>query len=114
MTIALSAALASAGYQNIWPLFGAANQLVAVPAFMACAVWFKHVGRNNKMFLIPMAFMLVATMSSLVISFTTNVSKLMAGTGVMGKEGLQCVIIVPLIVLALIITFEGYKELKKA
>ena len=113
VTIVLSAALAGAGYQNIWPLFGAANQLVAVPAFMACAVWFKHIGRNNKMFLIPMAFMLVATMSSLVISFTTNVSKLMAGTGVMGKEGLQCVIIVPLIVLALIITAEGFKELKK-
>lgn len=116
ITIGLSAALTGAGYQNIWPLFGAANQLVAVPAFLACAVWFKHIGRNNKMFLAPMFFMLAATMCSLVLSFYGNVMKLMAGTGAMGKEGLQCVIIVPVIILALIITYDGLKELyaKKA
>lgn len=27
--------LCLAGYQKVWPLFGAANQLVAVPAFLA-------------------------------------------------------------------------------
>lgn len=112
ITIALSAALAGAGYQNIWPLFGAANQMVAVPAFLACAVWFKHIGRNNRMFLAPMFFMLAATMSSLVISFVNNVNKLTAGTGVMAKEGLQCAIIVPVIVLALIITADGLKALR--
>ena len=108
----LSALLAGAGYQNIWPLFGAANQLVAVPAFLACAVWFKHIGRNNKMFMAPMFFMLAATMSSLVISFYNNMMKLMQGTGALGKEGLQCVIIVPVVVLALIITYDGLKALK--
>ncbi|MCI6268738.1 MAG: carbon starvation protein A, partial [Clostridiales bacterium] len=96
----------------IWPLFGAANQLVAVPAFLACAVWFKHIGRSNRMFLFPMFFMLAATMSSLALSFYGNVMKLMAGTGVLVKEGLQCVIIVPVVVLALIITFDGLKALK--
>lgn len=112
VTVVLSAALAGAGYQNIWPLFGAANQLVAVPAFLACAVWFKHIGRNNKMFIAPMFFMLAATLCSLALSFYTNVVKLTAGTGAMGKEGLQCVIIVPLIVLALIITVDGLKALR--
>ena len=113
ITVGLSALLAGAGYQNIWPLFGAANQLVAVPAFLACAVWFKHIGRNNKMFIAPMFFMLAATMCSLVLSFYNNVMKLMMGTGALGKEGLQCVIIVPVIVLALIITADGLKELRK-
>ena len=112
ITVVLSALLAGAGYQNIWPLFGAANQLVAVPAFLACAVWFKHIGRNNKMFMAPMFFMLAATMSSLVISFYNNMMKLMQGTGALGKEGLQCVIIVPVVVLALIITYDGLKALK--
>lgn len=112
ITIGLSAALTGAGYQNIWPLFGAANQLVAVPAFLACAVWFKHIGRSNRMFLFPMFFMLAATMSSLALSFYGNVMKLMAGTGVLVKEGLQCVIIVPVVILALIITFDGLKALK--
>ena len=113
ITVVLSAALASAGYQKIWPLFGAANQLVAVPAFLACSVWFKHMGKNNKMFLIPMFFMLAATMTSLVMSFCTNVSLLMAGTGAFGKEGLQCIIIVPVIILAIILVIDGLKELLK-
>ena len=113
ITVVLSAILARAGYQKIWPLFGAANQLVAVPAFLACAVWFKHMGKNNKMFLIPMFFMLAATMTSLVMSFCTNVSLLMAGTGAFGKEGLQCIIIVPVIILAIILVIDGLKELLK-
>ncbi len=111
VTVVLSWALASAGYQNIWPLFGAANQLVAVPAFLACSVWFKHIGRNNKMFLAPMFFMLAATLSSLCLTFYNNMMKLVAGTGMMGKEGLQCGIIVVLVVLAVIITIDGLKEL---
>ena len=113
ITVVLSALLARAGYANIWPLFGAANQLVAVPAFLACAVWFKHIGRDNRMFLAPMAFMLVATMSSLLISFFNNVMKLMNATGTFGKEGLQCIIIVPLIICAVIITIDGVKELRR-
>ncbi len=113
ITCVLSFVLARAGYQNIWPLFGAANQLVAVPAFMACAVWFKHMGKTNKMFIYPMWFMLAATMTSLVMSLTTNIQKLMAGTGAMGKEGLQCFIIVPVIILAIILVIDGVKELRK-
>ncbi|MCI6967216.1 carbon starvation protein A [bacterium] len=112
ITICLSAALTGAGYQNIWPLFGAANQLVAVPAFLACAVWFKHIGRSNKMFLFPMFFMLAATMCSLVLSFYNNVMKLVAGTGMLAREGLQCVIIIPVVILALIITVDGLKALR--
>ena len=83
-----------------------------MPAFLACAVWFKHIGRSNKMFLFPMFFMLAATMSSLALSFCNNVMKLTAGTGVFAKEGLQCVIIIPVVILALIITVDGLKALK--
>ncbi|MCQ2437956.1 MAG: carbon starvation protein A [Clostridia bacterium] len=113
VTIGLSFLLMQAGYSNIWPLFGAANQLVSVPAFMALAVWFKHMGKGNKMFLIPMFFMMVATLSSLGLSFYNNVMKLSAGTGIFAKEGLQCIIIVPLIILAIIIVVDGLKELAK-
>ena len=59
----------------------------------------------------PMIFMLLATVSSLVLSFKNNVAKLIAGTGVIYKEGLQCVIIVPIVVLAVILVIEGGKVL---
>lgn len=103
--------LCLAGYQNVWPLFGACNQLVAVPAFLAIAVYLGRKGRRNKMLYFPMIFMLCATISSLALSFKNNVVKLMNGTGTIITEGLQCVIIVPIVVLAIVLVLEGGKVL---
>lgn len=100
-----------AGYQNVWPLFGACNQLVAVPAFLCLATYLKRKGKNEKMLYIPMVFMLCATLTSLTTSFITNVGKLAAGTGALMKEGLQTIIIVPIFVLAVILVIEGAKTL---
>lgn len=103
--------LCLAGYQNVWPLFGACNQLVAVPAFLAVAVYLGKKGKNNKMLYFPMIFMLCATVCSLILSFKNNVIALVAGTGSIIKEGLQCVIIVPIVVLAIVLVIEGGKIL---
>lgn len=103
--------LCLAGYQKVWPLFGACNQLVAVPAFLAVAVYLARRGKNNKMLYIPIVFMLCATMSSLVLTFKNNVARLMSGEGQAFVEGLQCVIIVPIAVLAVILVIEAGKVL---
>ena len=47
----------------------------------------------------------------MTFSFKNNVLKLMDGTGAIYKEGLQCVIIVPIVVLAIILVIEGGKVL---
>lgn len=110
--------LCLAGYTKVWPLFGAANQLVAVPAFLAIAAYLKKIGRNNKMLYIPIVFMAVATISSLILTFKNNVLGIMGGaTGTaLFTEVLQCVIIVPLVILAIILIVDGSKVLfgKKA
>jgi len=111
ITVILGGLLCLGGYQNIWPLFGACNQLVAVPAFLGMAVWLSRKGRNNKMLYFPMVFMLAACLSSLVLSFKANIMKFQAGTAVLIKEGLQCVVIVPIFVLAVILVIEGTKVL---
>ncbi|NLL79995.1 MAG: carbon starvation protein A [Clostridiales bacterium] len=103
--------LCLAGYSKVWPLFGACNQLVSVPAFLALAVYLARKGKNNKMLYFPMIFMLCATLSSLVLSFKNNIMKLVAGEGKVFVEGLQCVIIVPIVVLAVILVIEGGKVL---
>ena len=110
ITIACSALLTIAGYQKIWALFGA-NQLVSVPAFLAVACWLKKIGRNNKMFYFPMFFMLAATLSTLVLTFKNNIIKLTGGEGQMLVEGLQCLLIVPIVVLAVIMAIDGLKTL---
>ncbi len=111
--------LCLAGYTKVWPLFGAANQLVAVPAFLALAAYLKKIGRNNKMLYIPIAFMAVATISSLVLTFKNNLGLIMGGgldSTAMFTNVLQCVIIVPLVILAVILIVDGSKVLfgKKA
>lgn len=111
VTVVFGGVLCLSGYTNIWPLFGACNQLVAVPAFLAAAVWLARSGRNNKMLYFPMIFMLAATLTSLVISFKDNLAKFSAGTASFAKEGLQCIIIVPIFVLAIMLVIEGGKVL---
>ncbi|MEG1774738.1 MAG: carbon starvation CstA 5TM domain-containing protein, partial [Oscillospiraceae bacterium] len=111
ITVAIGGAMALGGYANIWPLFGAANQLLAALALLAVAAWLGNVGKNNKMFLFPMGFMLVATLSSLVITFMNNVKKLMGGTGAIGKEGLQVLFVVLLVALAINLAIEGIRTL---
>ncbi len=111
ITVALGGVLCLGGYQNIWPLFGACNQLVAVPAFLGLAVWLSKKGKNNKMLYFPMVFMLAACLSSLALSFKSNLMKFQTGDAILIREGLQCIIIVPIFILAVILVIEGSKVL---
>lgn len=105
--------LCLAGYSKVWPLFGAANQLVAVPAFLALAAYLKKKGKNNKMLYIPIVFMSIATITSLVISFKNNILAIMGGLEgtALFTSVLQSVIIVPLVILAIILIIDGGKVL---
>ena len=113
VTVAGALLLCVAGYTKIWPLFGACNQLVAVPAFLAIATYLKKIGKNNKMLYIPIVFMSIATLTSLVMSFINNTKSIMGGaTGAtLFTNILQDVIIVPIFVLAIILIVEGGKVL---
>ncbi|WP_300620754.1 carbon starvation protein A [uncultured Fusobacterium sp.] len=111
ITVGIGAILCLGGYQNIWPLFGACNQLVAVPCFLGVSVWLAKKGKKNFMLLIPMFFMLFATMSSLLISFKTNLLLLLSGEGKIAVQGLQVVVSLPIFILALVLVVEGMKIL---
>lgn len=112
VTVIIGGIMAAGGYAKIWPLFGSANQLLAALALLAVAAWLGNIGKNNRMFIFPMVFMLVATLSALVITFVKNVSALSAGTGTISKEGLQIFFIILLVVLAVDLTLEGVKTLR--
>ena len=73
ITVVLGVGLGMTGYSKIWPLFGAANQLLAGLALLTVCAWLGNIGRNNKMFYIPMVFMLVVTLTSLFQTVTARV-----------------------------------------
>ena len=114
ITVVLGVALGMTGYANIWPLFGAANQLLAALGLLAVAAWLGKMGKNNRMFLLPMAFMLVVTIVSLCQTIVTNVksaaSEGAAGTGWMWtRAGIGTL----LVILAVVLAIEGIRTLKR-
>ena len=52
----------------LWQLFGASNQLMAALGLLLVTVWLRSVGRNPSYAAIPMVFMYVTTMASMIVT----------------------------------------------
>jgi len=112
VTVGLGIYLAIGGYSKIWPLFGAANQLLAGLALMAVAAWLGNIGKSNKMFIIPMVFMLIATITSLCITFYQRVTAI-AGGAANSTNILQTVFSALLVILSVALIVEGIQTFVK-
>ena len=112
LTVVLGIALGLTGWQKIWGLFGASNQLLAGIGLLAVATWLGNIGKNNKMFLAPMAFMVVVTISSLTITLIGQVKIIAAGGADWGPYA-QVILAAFMIVLSVILVIEGVTTLAK-
>ena len=100
------------GYQNIWPLFGATNQLLAAMTLITLAVFLKVTGRKGAMLYVPMVFMFVVTVSSLCLSIYNIVMKLFVTGGfVFMTDGLQLIFAILLLALGCMVAFKSGKKL---
>lgn len=113
ITVILGIALGMTGYAKIWALFGAANQLLAALGLLAVAAWLGTIGKNNKMFLFPMAFMLVVTIVSLCQTISTNFVAATAGTGETVWCWIRAGIGSLLVILAVVLAVEGVKTISR-
>ena len=112
ITVVLGVMLGLNGYAKIWALFGSANQLLAALSLLAIATWLGNAGKNNKMFLFPMGFMLIVTLASLGINTKNQIAAISAGGADWGPY-VQAILGVLLIVLAIILAIEGVQTLGK-
>ena len=112
LTVVLGIALGLTGWQKIWGLFGASNQLLAGIGLLAVATWLGNIGKNNKMFLLPMAFMVVVTISSLAITLVGQVKIIAAGGADWGPYA-QVILAAFMIILSVILVIEGVTTLAK-
>lgn len=101
ITVALSGYLALDSYLTIWPVFGAANQLLAALSLLAIGVWLKSIGKKNFMVIIPMLFMFCVTLVALVQLILAN----------MGTKLVTAGIAAVLFILAIALFFEARKNL---
>ena len=113
ITVVLGISLGLTGYANIWSLFGAANQLLAALGLLAVATWLGNMGRNNKMFFIPMIFMLIVTVTSLILTIKTNIVAITAGGAGIGWCYIRTTLAVLLIILAIVLVIEGFNTITK-
>ncbi len=100
VTVLIGGYLAKGGFAKIWPIFGSANQLLAALSLLAIAVWLKNTGKNYKMLVVPMVFMLGVTLFALVFLIKNNIA---------AQNWILVFFPVLLFVLALVLAFQGYK-----
>ncbi|MDE6674864.1 MAG: carbon starvation protein A, partial [Acetatifactor sp.] len=110
LTVVLGIMLGMTGYGKIWGLFGAANQLLAGIGLLAVATWLGNIGKSNKMFLAPMAFMIVVTICSLALTVKNQFGIITAGGADWGPYA-QVILAVLLIGLAIVLVIEGVQTL---
>lgn len=112
LTLALGFALAFGGYNNIWPLFGASNQLLGGMTMITLAVFCKCTGRKGFMLYVPVAFLLACTFTSLVQSIISCANALAAGgMAVIATSGLQLVFAILIVILGIFVAYHCLKEL---
>lgn len=80
LTLVLAFFLTQVGYDSIWPLFGASNQLLSALAFLACAVFLKHTKRKSFMLRIPLFTMIAVTFSALALTIWNLGSGIVGGS----------------------------------
>ncbi|WP_307739830.1 carbon starvation CstA family protein [uncultured Parolsenella sp.] len=112
VTLVPGFALAFGGYQNIWPLFGASNQLLGGMTMITLAVFCKVTGRKGATLYVPVVFLLCCTFTSLAMSIMGCITALSTqGAAVIATSGLQLVFAVLLVALGLIVAYNCLKEL---
>ena len=119
--VIIGCVLGGLSLSQIWGLFGAANQLLAGLALMAVAAWLGNVGKNNKMFIIPMIFMLCATLTQLYLTIVAKCKGIFSGVfasdpatyGPVWGHWFQLVFAAAMFVLAIILVIEGIQTFSK-
>ena len=99
------------GYNNIWPLFGSANQLLAALVLIALAVFLRTTGRTGWTLYIPMFVMLAVTFTALIQKTIALVSNIAGGQATFLVDGLQFIVAILPMVLGVLVAFSCLKKL---
>jgi carbon starvation protein len=111
LTLFFGYLLAIIGYATIWPLFGAANQLLAALALISCAVFLKKTKREGAMLWAPMFIMLAVTFTALIFTIKAKGGLLFSGGFKFEADGLQLVFAILLLILGIMVAVSGVKKL---
>ena len=99
------------GYNNVWPLFGSANQLLAALVLIAVSVFLKTTGRTGWTLYAPMFIMLAVTFTALIQKTIALVTNMVNGQATLLVDGLQFIVAILLMILGILVAFSCLKKL---
>ena len=109
----------SRSYTAIWPIFGAANQLLAALALLTGSVWLAKKQQQNNFLRYPMYFMFAVTLTALVVLVYKKVNllisyysgKAMPETFSLISTYFLAIIAIVLFIVAIVLVVEAFNKL---
>ena len=117
LTLVLAYFLTQVGYDSIWPLFGASNQLLSALAFLACAVFLKRTKRKSFMLWVPLftmsAWKLASGIAGGTYRWVAGMTTTVDGASVLTAwgAGMQLVFAVLILALGVVVVAQGVRKL---
>ena len=114
LTLFFGFLLSLGGYNNIWPLFGSANQLLSALVLISLAVFLKTTGRKGFLLWAPMIIMLVVTFTALIQAAFGILKKIFVTGGfVFLTDGLQLIVAILLMALGFMVAFHSFNKMNE-
>jgi carbon starvation protein len=120
ISIALAILLVMTGtWIYLWQLFGAANQLMAALSLLLVTIWLVSVGKNWVFAGIPMIFMYITTLASVLVTaynlyFNVYLPNLEAGRTLPAVgSGLMVLVAILLVFAAIFVGIDGFRAFFK-
>ena len=120
ISIALAILLVMTGtWIYLWQLFGAANQLMAALSLLLVTIWLVSVGKNWVFAGIPMIFMYITTLASVLVTaynlyFNVYLPNLQAGRTLPAVgSGLMVLVAILLVFAAIFVGVDGFRAFFK-
>ena len=99
-------------YRLFWVLFGTSNQLLAALTLLGIAVWLRRLGRRSAYVFLPMLFVLLVTLSSLVMQVLAAARTLTASGARLDAPTLNGAVSLLLIALAAVLVVEAARAVR--
>jgi carbon starvation protein len=101
-------------YRLFWVLFGTSNQLLAALSLLGISVWLRRSGKRSAFVYVPMAFVMVVTISSLAAQVLAA-ARLVAASGArVTTPTMNGAVSLVLLVLAVVLIAEAVRSVRSA
>jgi len=110
--LAFLLAAGEGAYRLFWVLFGTSNQLLAALSLLGISIWLRRTGRRSTFVWLPMVFVMVVTLTSLVAQVLAAASVVAESGARLTTPTMNGAVSLVLLVLALVLVAEAVRSVR--